>query len=251
MPFYVYCLADPRTQEIRYIGKTVAGLSTRLSQHCYAARDNKWDSRVNRWIRSLMREGLKPTINPLSITESKEALGKEERRLIAHYREQGARLTNLTDGGDGSPGRVLSPSSIEKMRKSHIGQRGYWTGKKRDPETGRKISIANKGRAVWNKGVKGQKAWNKGIPMSEESKARISLSRSGKGLGKRPPELCAKISAALKGKPGRKQPEETRRKISEGMRQYRAKLAAMREGVETIPQGSRAKRPEAQGTPPG
>ena len=164
-------------------------------------------------------------IRALTVLEDKHILGQEERRLIAYYKVRGARLTNLTDGGDGAPGRILSESSIEKMRVSHLGKPGYWTGKKRDPETGRKISLANKGRKVWNKG----------IPMSEDQKLKVSASRKGKGLGnkhasalrgrKRPPEVVAKMSAALKGWPGRKQSDEVRLKIAEGMRQYRAKLA--------------------------
>lgn len=226
MQFFVYCLIDPRTEEIRYIGKTVATLPTRLSQHCYAAANNKWRSHVNSWIKSLLDAGMRPIIRALSVVNDKHILSQEECRLIAYYKTHGARLTNLTDGGDGALGRVLSKASIEKMRISHLGQPGHWIGKKRDPETGRKISQANKGRKVWNKG----------IPMSEDQKLRVSLSRKGKCLGNkhatvlkgrtRPPEVVAKISAALKDRPGRKQSDEIRKKIAKGMRQYRAKLAA-------------------------
>jgi hypothetical protein len=223
--YFVYCLIDPRTEEIRYIGKTVATLPMRLSQHIYAATHNKWQSHVNNWIRSLLHGGDRPVIRVLSVVSDKETLSREECRLIEYYRKRGARLTNLTNGGDGAPGRVLSDASIKKMRQAHLGNPGYWTGKKRDPETGRKISEANKGRI----------AWNKGIPMSEDQKLKVSIARKGKCIGnknavgnrgnKRPQDVCAKISAALKGRSGRKQSDEVRAKISEGMRQYRAKLA--------------------------
>ena len=224
MEYCVYALLDPETEEIRYIGKTVASLPTRLSQHLYAARNNKWRSHVNAWIRSVLNRGLKPIAKPLQFVNCKQLLCKEEIRLIAYYRDRGARLTNLTNGGDGAAGRVLSPSSIRKMSDSHKGQPGYWTGKKRDPETGRKISEANKGRKVWNKG----------IPMSEDQKAKVSASRMGKCLGNQnakggpgnrtspSAETRKKISLSLTGN---RVPDEVRARISQSMRQYRAKLA--------------------------
>lgn len=246
--YFVYSLSDPRTLEIRYIGKTVASLSTRLSQHIYAAMHNKWASHVNNWVKSLVNVGHRPIINAISVVSDKHLLEKEEIRLIEYYKARGARLVNLTKGGDGAPGRILCEASLLKMSKSHLGQPGYWTGKKRDAGTCRKISESNKGKKAWNKGIRGGTSWNKGIPMSAESKAKISVSRKGKGCGARAPEVYARISAALKGRPGRKQSDEIRKKISDSMRQYRAKLAATREGVTTIPQGSTAKRLEAQDT---
>ena len=227
--YFVYCLIDPRSEEIRYIGKTVATLPTRLSQHIYAARNNKWRSHVNSWIKSLLKIGERPMIEALTAVSDKLILGKEEIRLIAYHRKRGVRLTNLTDGGDGAPGRILSSKSIEKMRRSHLGQPGYWAGKKRPVETGRKISASNKGRKVWNKG----------IPMSEEQRTKVSANRKGKGLGNqnakggsgnttiRSQETRDRISKSLTGKT---RSNKVRRKIAKGMRQYRAKLA-QRENV--------------------
>lgn len=176
--------------------------------------------------------GLRPKIRALSKVPDKQILSLEEVRLIAYYRDCGARLTNLTNGGDGSPGRVWGEESREKLRRANRGRPGYWAGKKRDPEVGRKISAANKGRSVWNKG----------IPLSEDCKAKLSEAMRGRKPTqetrrklekvwairrgkKRPVSVCRKISEALKGRPGRAQSDEIRRKISEGMRQYRAKLA--------------------------
>ena len=254
--YFVYSLIDPRNKEIRYIGKTVVSLSTRLSQHIYAAKNNKWKSHVNNWIVSVLNSGNNPVVNVLSVVSDKYVLAKEEIRLIAYYLKRGARLTNLTNGGDGAPGRKLSDSSKEKLRKANTGKIGYWTGKKRDPETGKKISQANIGK----------KAWNKGIPLSEDCKKKLRKAMIGRKpsqetrrklekiwesrRGKKIPiEVCQKISNALKGKPGRKQSDEVRKKIAKGMRKYRAKLATMQEGVTTIPKGSRDKCLEAQCAP--
>ncbi len=72
------------------------------------------------------------------------------------------------------------PMSEEAKRKSslsHMGNPGYWTGKKRSLESRLNISKGHLGQTPWNKGIKsspetikklreshlGQKAWNKGL----------------------------------------------------------------------------------------
>ena len=168
-------------------------------------------------------------IATLSTHTDKTSLSKEEVKWIAHYRKLGARLTNLTDGGEGAAGRVLSAKSIEKMSNSHKGQPGYWTGKKRNPATCRKISESNLGK----------KAWNKGIPLTDECKQKLSIAMQGRTVSEstrkklseahkgkpRPKHVCEKISKALKGRKGRKQSDAVRKKISKSMSQYRAKIA--------------------------
>jgi len=76
-------------------------------------------------------------------------------------------------------------------------------------ETREKISIAGKGRAAWNKGLKTG-------PQSEEMKRKKSEKMKGINYG--PPctkETRMKISASQKGK---KQSKQTRRKRSEAMK---------------------------------
>lgn len=63
----------------------------------------------------------------------------------------------------------------------------------------------------------GKPAWNKGKPMSEETKKRISLSKTGKKSGPCPEIRRLAISAAKKGKPngceGRVHNDKTREKM--------------------------------------
>lgn len=49
-------------------------------------------------------------------------------------------------------GKTMSDETREKMSISHRGSQGYWTGKKRSPETIAKVSAARKGKPPWNKG---------------------------------------------------------------------------------------------------
>lgn len=103
------------------------------------------------------------------------------------------RLLNLTDGGENPPS---------------------WKGRKRlspTPEHRLKISQANKGRSVWNKGVS----------PSDATRKKISLTLQGcqNALGHKCSEdVRRQMSLRLKGKPslrkGQKCSEETRQKMS-------------------------------------
>jgi len=101
-------------------------------------------------------------------------------------------LRNLTDGGEGPSGLILSEESKRKIGEAN-------KGKIISAETRRKIGEANKGKP----------SWQKGIPVSEESKRKISEANKGKV---RSEETRLNIS---KSKKGIIISAETRRKLSE------------------------------------
>lgn len=105
---------------------------------------------------------------------------------------------------------------LDKLKP--YGKRGYNianhaeapnTGMHPTAETRQKISNANKGHPAWNKGLpawnRGKPSPNKGKPLSDDTRQKISASKTGKpGWGKGEPKSDtqrAKISAANKGKP--------------------------------------------------
>jgi hypothetical protein len=177
--FLIYGLVDPRTNEVRYIGKSTRGLS-RPKEHRKKSA-NTGEDHKSRWIRSLLAAGLEYQIRVLEevADEDAEHLGLFERYWIAQAREVGWRLTNATDGGDGTPGlrcpeerrarisaakrgkklsaevrarmsaaqrkRPMTPSRREKIVN---GTRKYWLGRKHTPESLAKMSAAHKGREV-------------------------------------------------------------------------------------------------------
>lgn len=115
--YIIYGLIDPRTEEIRYIGKSTSGLS-RPKSHLNPSKYNKENNYKANWIKGLAALGLQPTIIIIKMVETAEELCQLEIDIIADYKSKGARLTNLTNGGEGALGRINSDETKEKMAKA-------------------------------------------------------------------------------------------------------------------------------------
>jgi hypothetical protein len=100
MHWFIYVLKNPRTQEVRYVGKTGISAETRLGQHVTEAIRTQKSYR-NRGILSLVSIGLIPLIEVIE-TGSGHGWGESEKRWIRFYRERGARLWNTGHGGEGN-----------------------------------------------------------------------------------------------------------------------------------------------------
>jgi hypothetical protein len=109
----VYSLSDPRTDQVRYVGIT-GNLKRRFRNHL-----NCFD-RTHRacWIKSLTSIGLKPII--VILEQVDRYFDDAERAWILGFRQAGADLTNLTDGGDGTFGRLFTNEAIEKMKSAKV-----------------------------------------------------------------------------------------------------------------------------------
>ena len=148
----IYMLVDPRTREIRYVGKTEQPLRTRLSAHM---RDTSKCHRTN-WLKSLAAESLAPEIVPLEEVSGEWPWQESERYWIARLRSLGARLTNGTSGGDGV--RDLAPEARERIRAA-------WVGRKHTPETLQKLRVARSRRAT-----------------SDATRAKMSITQRGRRI---------------------------------------------------------------------
>src|SRR5688500_15849071 len=93
---YVYCLIDPRSDQIRYVGRA-ANLEKRYRDHHSPSR-LRTPTHKNYWIRSLMKENLRARMFVLEETE--DFVGAEK-WWIHHLSREGFSLTNQTVGGDG------------------------------------------------------------------------------------------------------------------------------------------------------
>lgn len=92
-PVYIYGLEDPRTGEIRYVGRTVA-LKFRMDQHTTRPSSIA----LREWVGELAAEELRPRYRVLETCDDK-SWRAAERRWVAHYREQGVALLNVCEGG--------------------------------------------------------------------------------------------------------------------------------------------------------
>jgi len=143
----IYALSDPRTEQVRYVGKTVR-LDARVKDHL---RD-RGTNRKARWLTALVAAGLEPLVTVLQRgTDDWQAA---ECAWIAHYRAAGADLTNLTPGGDGVTEMAPETRALLSAAQRRLYQDPAWRAaaeaRYADPERRAKLSAALSGReAPW------------------------------------------------------------------------------------------------------
>lgn len=246
-PWFIYTLHDPRDPDsIRYVG-WATDTKRRLSKHLSDARANRDQTYCGRWKRTLLAEGTLPV---LSIVESGLGSGWSlaESKWVEHFKSLGHKLTNLTNGGDGTRGyqwpiekiRKLTDEQKKRIGDAHHGRkhtlesranmRLAHLGKKHTPEQTAKISQANRGR----KQSEEERSKRRGKKMPPEAVAKSAASRRGQ---KRTPEFSKKMSLALKGRKlstqhvlniekshqGMVPSATTREKISKSIKRWHAK----------------------------
>lgn len=137
----IYALCEPvnrwKTGEVRYVGKTVRTVWHRVRAHCYGAQKPSARLPVLRWLKKQIDAG-----NPLHIIHLERVppghdWAARERFWIAKYRSEGARLLNLTEGGEGLSG--LQMSELHKKRISE------------SLKTGSTFACERCGQAFWRK----------------------------------------------------------------------------------------------------
>ena len=216
----VYALVTAcEPENYRYIGKTIEKPHRRLSKHYTSARTGE-STYVYRWMRRRMSEGKSIEIVILEDNLTYEESGVREIFFIKKFKEEGYRLTNATDGGDGgrlgSSGWKHTEETLAKMR----GYKPWLVGRKDSPETREKKRLSS----IGNKSNTGKKA-------SEEARANMRAAQAKRTtedwqaanekarlarLSRTPEQIQQEHenrSRALKGKPrikGRKVSEEVR-----------------------------------------
>ena len=129
---YVYTLTDPRNGMPFYVGK---GVGRRCHFHAWEAKNSTASTYKLNKIRKIQSLGLDIIVRKVEENVSHEQAKELECFLIAEMRDFGIELTNLTDGGDGRAGYVVSPETIAKTRHE-------WTDEQKQ-----KISESLKGKS--------------------------------------------------------------------------------------------------------
>ena len=118
MDFFIYTLADPISNEIKYIGKT-KNPKDRLQRHmCPYNLKQSWQSK-NKWLRYLKNNGLKPIMEVLDEGDENN-IDDLEIYWIAQFKAWGFKLKNETNGGTFpiQKGSKLTERHTDNMKKS-------------------------------------------------------------------------------------------------------------------------------------
>jgi len=155
--YYAYLHARPNTEDasgIFYVGKGKGGRSHDLSPR------NIYHANV------LAKHGGDVLVGRLTCSSEKVAFDLEV-GLIKCLKRMGVRLTNQTNGGEGTSGLAQTEDHRSKIGAGN-------RGKVRSAETLKKLSESHKGIVPSNKG---KPSPNKGVPLSIEHKAKLSVAR--------------------------------------------------------------------------
>lgn len=153
MNTYIYCLIDPISNNVRYIGKS-NNPEIRFKYHLY----EKGNTHKINWINYLKEKNLKPVLEIIDCVNNKEWEFWEQ-HYICLYKSWNFKLVNGDNGGLGST----------RLTK----------------ETRDKISKANKGYKFSKECIEKRTALRKGYKHSEETKKKIGKSNSLKLKGRK------------------------------------------------------------------
>ncbi len=139
----IYALKDPRTDEIRYVGRTGRSTSWRLKKHL----EEKKHTHKCRWVQGLKRKGLVPQLVVLEKCATREDADKAEKSWILSLLRSGFRLVNHRIGGEGAPeGYTHSEETRKKISTSLKGLPSPNCGRTHTPEARYNMSRAAKRR---------------------------------------------------------------------------------------------------------
>lgn len=175
----IYCLKDPESGDVRYVGWSIDPRS-RLKSHIKVAKNGRENNHRTNWIKSLLRRGAVPVLEVLEtgIIDFTSA----ERAWISHFREMGCNLTNGTDGGEGMLGFRPSAETKEKIASALRGRPGN-KGAVIEEWHKARVAEANRKR-VWTAEQKAAlSARRKGRSTSEEHRKHLSEALKGRKAG--------------------------------------------------------------------
>lgn len=217
---------------VRYVGKT-SRPKQRLACHVSDAKCGKCRYVMN-WIRSLLSIGLRPVMQVGYAAFSEAEANRVETLWITTLREEGASLTNLTLGGEGMRGHVVSDGTRVKqaeakrgklhstetkrrMSAAHSGERAWWYGKHLPQDVMEKMSAAHKGKPTWNKGRPGLRGVDSprfGVQATEATRRKLALASRGKKASQATRDLLSELrTGASNPFFGKRHSEATRQRM--------------------------------------
>jgi group I intron endonuclease len=170
---YIYVLKD-ENGSVFYVGQTI-NPKKRCRKHLYEAKYNKIRFPVSNKVRKLIQLGIdkKDIFKIIESNIKEEDVDDKEKYYINFFKSKGIKLKNLTSGGR-SGGNFVSNTTIEKIRKIHLGSH-------RTKETCQRISESKRG-IKFSQGHKDalKEAWKTRPPMPVNWGERMSKLNKGK-----------------------------------------------------------------------
>lgn len=165
--YQLYTLNEPNSDIVRYVGMS-QNSEKRYKQHL---KEKKHNSYKSHWICKLNEQGLQPKLDIIETDLSLNEAFIKEKHYIKFFKCLGARLVNLTIGGEAPmANKKHSTETKVKMSEDRKGEKNAFYGKKHSSETWDKIKQKLNGRASWNKG----ESW------TEEHRKKLSEIRKQK-----------------------------------------------------------------------
>lgn len=165
---FIYVIENPISQQVVYVGQTTVG-QRRFKAHLYSIK--KAVTPIQKFLKKYISINLNPVFKIIEYVDAGN-INSREMFWIEHYKSINPNLLNLTIGGEGTKGRIVSEETKKKM--SSISK-----GRKVSEDTKKKLRDHNIGKLAWNKGKKMPESMviklkNRVLPkMSEETKQKI------------------------------------------------------------------------------
>lgn len=125
MTVSIYTLSDPRTTQVRYVGKSVDPVR-RLRNHLTPSRLTRQTTHLANWLKLLKSLGLRPLLAVVESNLTEESWPIRETYWISKFKEDGCDLTNCLPGGEGGAtfgrrGKKWTPQHRENYIKARAG----------------------------------------------------------------------------------------------------------------------------------
>jgi hypothetical protein len=188
--FYTYLYIDPSRQEPIYVGK---GTGRRVEVHLKRKDMHPFTHRLS----SMKKLGIEPVIKYLISGVDEELAHLVEEEAIAKYGRKDlglGPLLNLTDGGEGSSGWVVSP-----MTKQKIGEKARARGPLSN-EHRRAIGLGGTGRTGWRhtkEACEKMSSSKQGVKLDPEYGQRLSAQKKGMQMPLSTCPHCGKVGALM------------------------------------------------------
>jgi hypothetical protein len=189
MGYLIYTLRHPLSDLPGYVGVTRNRPERRLREHMRDAVNKKRRCLRLDWIKSMMDDGHYPIMQVVEDVSVAISWNEREIYWISRYRRAGIQLYNMSDGGIGNTGLIVTRSVRRRLRKANL-------GKRLSEEHKWRIGLAHKGKTLTFEHRQRIAACTRAKMQDPAARAHISEKLKGRKI---PPDVLARRIASQTG----------------------------------------------------